>query len=99
MIFCVRPGQAADLGDDHRCHGAGTLAYDCYLQYTAPAREAFIGTNTSTHAVSYYATLLHELTHFAHGKRCNRQLGKRFGDSAYTIEDLVAELSAALPLR
>ena len=27
--------------------------------------------------------------------RCNRQLGKRFGDQAYAMEELVAELGAA----
>jgi antirestriction protein ArdC len=27
--------------------------------------------------------------------RCNRQLGKRFGDHAYSMEELVAELGAA----
>ena len=27
--------------------------------------------------------------------RCNRQLGKRFGDHAYAMEELVAELGAA----
>ncbi len=41
-------------------------------------------------------TLLHELTHLAgHETRCNRQFGKRFGDQAYAMEELVAELGAA----
>lgn len=61
-----------------------------------PPREAFIGTATSTAAEAYYSTLLHELTHFtSHETRCNRQLGKRFGDDAYAIEELIAELGAA----
>jgi antirestriction protein ArdC len=48
-----------------------------------PSREAFIGTKTSTPAESYYSTLCHELCHWtSHGSRCNRQLGKRFGDQA-----------------
>ena len=39
---------------------------------------------------------LHELTHWAGiESRCNRQFGKRFGDDAYAIEELVAELGAA----
>jgi antirestriction protein ArdC len=34
--------------------------------------------------------------HFtSHESRCNRQLGKRFGDQAYAIEELIAELGAA----
>ncbi len=46
--------------------------------------------------VSYYSTLAHEHTHWtAHAGRCNRQLGKRFGDNAYAAEELVAELGAA----
>jgi antirestriction protein ArdC len=44
----------------------------------------------------YYATLLHELTHWtAPEKRCDRTLGRRFGDNAYAAEELVAELGAA----
>jgi antirestriction protein ArdC len=46
--------------------------------------------------VSYYSTLSHEHTHWtAKADRCDRQLGKRFGDSAYAAEELIAELGAA----
>jgi antirestriction protein ArdC len=46
--------------------------------------------------VSYYSTLAHEHTHWtATAGRCDRQLGKRFGDSAYAAEELIAELGAA----
>jgi antirestriction protein ArdC len=46
--------------------------------------------------VSYYSTLAHEHTHFtANAGRCDRQLGKRFGDNAYAAEELIAELGAA----
>lgn len=46
--------------------------------------------------VGYYSTLGHEHTHWtAHTARCDRQLGKRFGDSAYAAEELIAELGAA----
>lgn len=61
-----------------------------------PLREDFIGTTTSTPQEAYYSTLLHELTHWtSHTDRCDRQLGKRFGDDAYAMEELVAELGAA----
>lgn len=61
-----------------------------------PPREAFIGTATSTAVEAYYSTKLHELTHWTSTeKRCNRQLGKRFGDEAYAMEELIAELGAA----
>jgi antirestriction protein ArdC len=44
----------------------------------------------------YYSTLAHEHTHWtAKADRCDRQLGKRFGDNAYAAEELIAELGAA----
>ena len=46
--------------------------------------------------LSYYSTLAHETTHWtARESRCDRQLGKRFGDSSYAAEELIAELGAA----
>ena len=46
---------------------------------------------------SYYATWLHELTHWTrHETRLNREFGrKRWGDEGYAAEELVAELGAA----
>ena len=46
---------------------------------------------------SYYATLLHELTHWtSHKSRLDRSFNaKRFGDHGYAREELVAELGAA----
>jgi antirestriction protein ArdC len=44
----------------------------------------------------YYSTRAHETGHWTSAAgRCNRELGKRFGDQAYSVEELVAELSAA----
>jgi antirestriction protein ArdC len=44
----------------------------------------------------YYATALHELAHWTgHATRCNRQLGKRFGEEAYAVEELIAETGSA----
>jgi len=44
----------------------------------------------------YYSVLAHETTHWtSHASRCNRELGKRFGDSAYAVEELIAELGSA----
>jgi antirestriction protein ArdC len=78
-------------------HGGGRAFYrpstdSIYL----PPREAFIGSPTSTPAEAYASTKLHELIHWTSAEaRCNRQLGKRFGDDAYAMEELVAELGAA----
>lgn len=45
---------------------------------------------------SYYATILHELTHWTAAKaRLDRDLSGRFGTRAYAAEELVAELGAA----
>jgi antirestriction protein ArdC len=46
---------------------------------------------------AYYATLAHEMTHWTKGAgRLDRDFGrKRFGDSGYAMEELVAELGAA----
>ncbi|QLF72069.1 DUF1738 domain-containing protein (plasmid) [Peteryoungia desertarenae] len=79
------------------CHG-GTRAFyrpsDDIIQM--PERERFLGTETSSATESYYATLLHELIHYSGApNRCDRQFGKRFGDEAYAVEELVAELGAA----
>lgn len=61
-----------------------------------PHRTAFTGSPTISPAESYYATLLHELTHWtSHATRCGRELGKRFGDDAYAMEELIAELGSA----
>ena len=47
----------------------------------------------------YYATALHELAHWTgHTSRVNRDFSKskKWGDSSYAFEELVAELSAAM---
>ena len=72
----------------------------CYVPRTdnihMPPRDMFFGTATSSAAEAYASTKLHELTHWTSAEtRCNRQLGKRFGDDAYAMEELVAELGAA----
>lgn len=47
-------------------------------------------------AADYYATALHELTHWTGApSRCNRPLGRRHGIDAYAYEELVAEMGAA----
>jgi len=61
-----------------------------------PPRERFIGSPTSTPTEAYYATLLHELIHWSGAPhRLARAFGERFGDYAYAMEELVAELGAA----
>lgn len=61
-----------------------------------PDRVRFHGTETMSAGEAYYATLMHELTHWTgHQTRCARDLKNRFGSEAYAMEELVAELGAA----
>lgn len=61
-----------------------------------PSEDAFCGTATMSRMEGYYATLVHELTHWSGAKhRLDREMGKRFGDNAYAAEELVAEIGAA----
>ena len=55
-----------------------------------PVREAFKS------APDYYATAVHELTHWTgHETRCKRDLSGAFGSSKYAFEELVAEMGSA----
>jgi antirestriction protein ArdC len=73
-------------------HGGGKAVYRIEQDYIqVPPKEAFL------QAHEYYATALHELTHWSgHGTRLNR-LTKlaRFGSEAYAMEELVAEMGSA----
>jgi len=78
-------------------HGGTRAYYNSGRDFIQmPERERFLGSETSSSTEAYYGTLLHELTHWTgHKTRCDRQFGKRFGDEAYAMEELVAELGAA----
>ena len=44
---------------------------------------------------NFYAVLAHEMIHSTGTKeRCNREFGQRFGDNAYAMEELVAEMGS-----
>ena len=61
-----------------------------------PDRARFRDTPTSSATEAYYATLLHELTHWTGAPhRLDRKFNDRFGEQAYAFEELVAELGAA----
>lgn len=66
----------------------------CYIpsidQVQMPLLAAFVD------EAAYTRTLFHELVHSTgNDRRLNREFGKRFGDSAYAFEELVAELGSA----
>lgn len=79
-----------DLGADLR-HGGNRAYYAPATDHIQmPAFQAFDENG------AYYSTLAHEHAHWtAKDNRCNRLLGKRFGDNAYAAEELIAELGAA----
>lgn len=61
-----------------------------------PDRQRFTGTTTMAVTESHYAVLLHELAHWTGAPhRLNRIFGERFGDAAYAVEELVAEIASA----
>lgn len=63
---------------------------------TMPDRPRFTGSETSSPTEAWYGTLLHELTHWSGAPhRLDRNLSGRFGDDAYAMEELIAELGAA----
>ncbi len=76
----------------------GTKA--CYRPSTddilMPDRTRFAGSESMSAGEAFYATLMHELTHWTgHASRCARNLKNRFGSESYAMEELVAELGAA----
>lgn len=72
-------------------HGFDSAFYvPCKDEICLPDRGRFTSTP------NFYATAFHELSHWTgHESRLARTFGRRFGDEAYSMEELVAELSAA----
>jgi antirestriction protein ArdC len=73
-------------------HGGNRAYYNIGSDFVQmPPFEAF------RDAESYYASLVHECTHWTRAKsRLDRDLGrKRWGDAGYAMEELVAELGSA----
>lgn len=82
--FFANTGAAISHGGDMACFSPALDAI------RMPAFAHF------TNSGSYYATLAHEMTHWTgHKSRLDRNLANRFGDEAYAVEELVAELGAA----
>jgi antirestriction protein ArdC len=65
---------------------------------TMPDRERFFATGTASAVQNWYAILLHELVHWTGADhRLARTFGKRFGDEAYAMEELVALSGQSAP--
>lgn len=73
-------------------HGGGQAYFSPTFDYIQlPARSAF-------RTMDFYASVrAHETVHWSgHSNRLGRTFGKRFGDGAYAMEELVAEVGAGL---
>ncbi len=67
---------------------------------TMPDRKRFFTTDTTSPVQNWYAILLHELVHRTGADhRLARTFGKCFGDEAYAMEELVAELGLSVTPR
>ena len=81
--FAAIPATVIVGGDRAYYHPAADTVH-------VPALELFDSPDAA------YATRAHELAHWSgHPDRLAREFGRRFGDRAYAVEELVAELSAA----
>jgi antirestriction protein ArdC len=88
MLLVKRCGNYCSLTDAHGGNQAFYALASDHIQM--PPFAAF------REGIGYYSTLAYEHTHWtAPAYRCDRQLGKRFGDAAYAAEELIAELGAA----
>lgn len=78
--------------------GGNRAYYNATKDYIAlPDLHMYRDTATTTATEAYYATALHELTHWTGAEsRLDRTSPKRFGDKDYAYEELVAELGAAM---
>lgn len=86
----------AGTGASVRTHGDSAHYTPSTDTITMPDRERFFKTSSGSAAQNWYATLLHELVHWTGADhRLARTFGKRFGDDAYAMEELVAELGSA----
>ena len=87
--------------DERIIKTGATIRHGGDAAFYSPSQDAIQMPHQSSFdsADHYYATAFHELTHWtSHKARCDRVLGKKFGDSKYAFEELVAEMGAAPPV-
>lgn len=62
-----------------------------------PDEHRFRQADSDLRSQDWYSVLTHELGHWSGAKhRLAREFGKRFGDNAYCVEELTAELASAM---
>ncbi len=88
----------AATGATIRIHGDSAHYTPSTDMITMPDRERFFATDTASAVQNLYAILLHELVHWTGADhRLARTFGKRFGDEAYAMEELVALSGQSAP--
>lgn len=88
--FAAATGATIEEGGDRACY------MPSQDMIRMPDRRRFVGTETTSPAEGFYSTLNHELVHWSGASsRLDRDMSGRFGDDAYAMEELVAELGAA----
>ena len=84
QVFIARTGATVHHGGDRAFYAPGLDVIQ--VPHARQFRDA----------AGYLGTVAHELVHWTgHPDRLARQFGQRFGDQAYAMEELVAELGAA----
>jgi len=79
----------------HKLNLKNGFDHACFIPSKDEIHMPYITNFKSTE--DYYATLLHEMTHWTgHEKRLDRKLKTSYGTEAYAFEELVAELGAAM---
>jgi antirestriction protein ArdC len=94
----VNPNTRDELADAFMASTSATIRHSEARAYYRPIDDLvnLPPFETFTNASAYYGVAFHELGHWTgSGKRLNRTFGKRFGDQAYSAEELVAELTSA----
>jgi antirestriction protein ArdC len=94
----TNPNARDDIADEFLASTGATIRHGEARAYYQPAGD-FVNMppfETFTNASRYYGVAFHELGHWTGAeKRLNRTFGKKFGDQAYSAEELVAELTSA----
>lgn len=94
----INPNARDDIAEAFIASTGATVRHGEARAYYQPAAD-FVNMpafETFKSASLYYGVAFHELGHWTGAeKRLSRTFGKRFGDRAYAVEELVAELTSA----
>jgi len=93
------PDWDACVSAEQIMNGSGAeIRHQGFQAFYSPPNDLIYlpGRPTFADSAAYYSTALHELCHWTGATtRLGRKLGRRFGESAYAMEELIAELGAA----